>query len=155
MSAAPHTAYPDTRLFIDGNAPILREKDILTPATADTAAKRIYLAVQLMYITGDLSNHNEAYFPLVRDFIEAAPSAVPMISEINGLILSGDFYKALKVARTLVAYEAKLLAVAKGRIGLLLFVRTSATTLLHTSGWSMSWISTARIAVAVVSPVES
>ena len=39
-----------TRLFIDGNAPILREKDILTSETADTPAKRIYLAVQLMYI---------------------------------------------------------------------------------------------------------
>ena len=39
-----------TRLYIEGKAPVLREKDILTPATADTPAKRIYLAVQLMYI---------------------------------------------------------------------------------------------------------
>ena len=39
-----------TRLFIDGSAPILREKDILTPATANSPAKRIYLAVQLMYL---------------------------------------------------------------------------------------------------------
>ena len=31
------------RLFIEGDAPILREKDILTPATADTPAKKIYL----------------------------------------------------------------------------------------------------------------
>ena len=38
-----------TRLLIDGQAPILREKDILTPQRADTPAKRIYLAVQLMY----------------------------------------------------------------------------------------------------------
>ncbi len=28
-----------TRLFIEGQAPILREKDILTPATADLAGK--------------------------------------------------------------------------------------------------------------------
>ena len=38
-----------TRLLIDGQVPILREKDILTPETADTPAKLIYLAVQLMY----------------------------------------------------------------------------------------------------------
>ena len=38
------------RLLIDGDKiPILREKDILTPETADTPAKLIYLAVQLMY----------------------------------------------------------------------------------------------------------
>ena len=38
-----------TRLLIEGKAPILREKDIMTPRRADTPAKRIYLAVQLMY----------------------------------------------------------------------------------------------------------
>ena len=33
--------------------PILRERDILTPETADTPAKLVYLAVQLMYISPD------------------------------------------------------------------------------------------------------
>jgi len=40
-----------TRLLIEGHVPVLREKDILTPQTADTPAKRIYLAVQLMYVS--------------------------------------------------------------------------------------------------------
>ena len=35
-----------TKLFIDGKAPILREKDILSPTTADTPAKAIYLAAR-------------------------------------------------------------------------------------------------------------
>ena len=35
-----------TRLLIEGQAPILREKDIMTPEQADTPAKRIYLCVQ-------------------------------------------------------------------------------------------------------------
>src|SRR5690606_39672431 len=47
-----------TRLFIDGRAPILREKDILTADTANTPAKRIYLAVQLMYIEDDRSEEH-------------------------------------------------------------------------------------------------
>jgi flagellar biosynthesis regulator FlbT len=39
------------RLLIDGDkVPILREKDIMTPEAADTVAKLVYLAVQLMYI---------------------------------------------------------------------------------------------------------
>jgi flagellar biosynthesis repressor protein FlbT len=98
-----------TRFFIEGEAPILREKDILTAKTADTPAKRIYLAVQLMYLTGDLSDHNEVYFPLVRDFMEAAPSATPLIAEVNNRILSGDLYKALRSAKKLVAYEQELM----------------------------------------------
>lgn len=101
---------PDrARFFIDGNAPILREKDIHTPETADTPAKRIYLAVQLMYLAGESESNHEVYFLLVNDFLGAAPSALGLITEINNRILKGDLYKALKSARELVAYETRLL----------------------------------------------
>ena len=103
-----------TRLFIEGDAPILREKDILTAGTADTPAKKIYLAVQLMYLQGDLSGHNEFYFPLVQDFLAAAPSALPLIAEVNNRILSGDLYKALKAAKKLITYEQELISHATG-----------------------------------------
>ena len=56
-----------TRLVIEGAAPILREKDILTRDRADTPAKRIYLAVQLMYTSRDPRAHHEIYLMLVRD----------------------------------------------------------------------------------------
>lgn len=42
-----------TRLIIEGDAPILREKDIMTSETADTPCKKIYLVVQLMYLSRD------------------------------------------------------------------------------------------------------
>jgi flagellar biosynthesis repressor protein FlbT len=98
------------RLFIEGDAPILREKDILTAGTADTPAKKIYLGVQLMYLQQDLSGHNEFYFPLVQDFLAAAPSALPLIAEVNNRILSGDLYKALKAAKKLITYEQELIS---------------------------------------------
>jgi flagellar protein FlbT len=98
------------RLLIEGdNIPILREKDILTPETADTPAKLVYLAVQLMYISPDPQVNHGTYFSLVRDIVTAAPSAWPIIEGINNNILSGDLYRALKEARKLVAYERKLL----------------------------------------------
>jgi flagellar protein FlbT len=99
-----------TRFFIEGDAPILREKDILTPTTADTPAKKIYLAVQLMYLKQDLSGHDDVYFPLVQDFVAAAPSALPLIAEVNNRILSGDLYKALKTAKRLITYEQELIS---------------------------------------------
>jgi flagellar biosynthesis repressor protein FlbT len=103
-----------TRFFIEGDAPILREKDILTPRTAESPAQKIYLAVQLMYLTGDLSGHNAFYFPLVQEFLKAAPSALPLIADINNRILAGDLYKALKAVRPLIAYEQELIAHATG-----------------------------------------
>ena len=98
------------RLLIDGdNIPILREKDILTPETADTPAKLIYLAVQLMYISPDAHANHGTYFNLIRDLVTSVPNAWPLIEGINNQILSGDLYHALKEARKLVAYEKKLL----------------------------------------------
>jgi flagellar biosynthesis repressor protein FlbT len=98
------------RLLIDGNKiPILREKDIMTPATANTPAKLVYLAVQLMYISPEAQINHGTYFNLVRDIVTAAPSAWPVIEGINNSILSGDLYRALKEARKLIAYEKKLL----------------------------------------------
>lgn len=102
-----------TRLLIDGTVPILREKDIMTAKTADTPAKRVYLAVQLMYTSHDPSSHHETYFALVRDLIRAAPSTTHHVNKINDHILTGEMYKALKEAKTLIAYEQELLDHAK------------------------------------------
>lgn len=108
-----------TRLFIDGNAPILREKDILTPARADSPAKRIYLVVQLMYIDDDISSRRETYFALINEFLEAVPSAFEIVNQINNEILTGALYKALKAAQRLIEYEQDLLNHAPaGRSGL-------------------------------------
>ena len=98
-----------TRLLIEGQAAILREKDIMLPAQADTPAKRIYLAVQLMYTSADPRNHHEAYFTLMRELVQAAPSAWPHMSAISNHIMAGEMYKALKSAKELIAYEKELL----------------------------------------------
>src|SRR5579871_4801046 len=56
-----------TRLLVEGIAPILREKDIMSEARANTPAKRIYLTVQLMYMSKDAAPYHELYFRLVRE----------------------------------------------------------------------------------------
>ncbi|RAI44898.1 flagellar biosynthesis repressor FlbT [Rhodoplanes roseus] len=96
------------RLLIEGETPILREKDILTAETADTPAKRVYLAVQLMYTSKDARAYHEIYFKLVSDILKAAPSTWPLIESVNNHILAGEMYKALKEAKKLIAYEREL-----------------------------------------------
>ena len=110
------------RLLIDGdNVPILREKDIMTPETADTPAKLVYLAVQLMYISPDPKVQHGTYFNLLRDIITTMPGAWPIIETVNTGILNNDLYRALKEARKLIAYERKLIEqseAARQRYGL-------------------------------------
>jgi flagellar protein FlbT len=107
-----------TRLLIDGTAPVLREKDIMTAERADTPAKRIYLAVQLMYTSRDPRTHHEVYFALIRDIVQAAPSTWPFIESINNLILRSELYKALKQSRKLIEYEQELFRNATRRADL-------------------------------------
>jgi flagellar protein FlbT len=107
-----------TRLLINGAAPVLREKDIMTTEAADTPAKRIYLAVQLMYTSRDPRIHHDVYFALIRDIVQAAPSTWPYIESINNHILRGELYKALKQSRKLIEYEEELFGDAARRASL-------------------------------------
>ncbi|HZP76388.1 MAG TPA: flagellar biosynthesis repressor FlbT [Pseudolabrys sp.] len=102
------------RLLIDGDAPILREKDIMTVEEADSPAKRIYLSIQLMYTARDPRLQHSTYFALVSDLLKAAPSMRPSVEIINTLILSGKMYQALKQAKNLIAYEGALIQNARG-----------------------------------------
>lgn len=101
-----------TRLYIDGDAPILREKDIMTPAKADSPAKRIYLVIQLMYLAKSIDHLQDDYLTFVRDLIEASPSSTPYVSRISHEMIQGNLYRALKEARNLIDYEEKLLSYA-------------------------------------------
>jgi flagellar protein FlbT len=97
------------RFVINGQVPVLREKDIITGEQADTPAKRIYLAVLLMYTARDPRQHHDTYFALVRDLVQAAPSTLAQIEIINNHILTGEMYKALKQAKQLITYEQELI----------------------------------------------
>ena len=101
------------RFLIEGDAPILREKDILRPAEADTPCKKIYLLIQMMYLADDPRVHHDLYFQMIQDVQAAAPSMAPRIDTINNLLLTGAYYKAMKVANKLVAYEKELMDNAK------------------------------------------
>ncbi len=98
-------------LIIENDVPLLREKEILAPEDADSPCKRIYLAVQLMYLdgTGRLAEHHRVYWDLVRDVVQAAPSSIGLIDEISDHILCSRYYQALRTAKRLIEYEQEVL----------------------------------------------
>ena len=98
-----------TRLHIEGDAPIMREKDIMREEEANSPCKKIYLTVQLMYLSTTPQDLHEIYFKQIKDIIDAAPSTTPYFMRINDHILAGHYYKALREAKELIAYEQELL----------------------------------------------
>ncbi len=107
-----------TRLTIEGDAPILREKDIMTIDAATTPCRKIYLVVQMMYLTREPFKHQKLYFELVNEVVKAAPSTLPYMDVISNHILTDSLYKALKAARSLIEYEGELISHASGSSGL-------------------------------------
>lgn len=98
------------RFVIEGNVPVMRERDIMTTAEANSPAKRIYFILQLMYLDRDIGPHRDAFMTLIEDFMAAAPSAWPHINIITKHVLDGDAYKAIKATRALIDYEEELLS---------------------------------------------
>lgn len=101
--------------LVHNKTTILREKDILTDETATTPAKRIYFAVQLMYMSGNLEDSRKLhsnFFTLTKDFMTACPTeaAITMVSDIGDKILADDLYGALRICNKLISYEEEVMS---------------------------------------------
>ena len=100
-----------TRFLVDGEAPILREKDTITAETADTTAKRLYLCVQTMYLKNDPEPYRTAYLGLLEALAQEMPGDRDLIAAIAQQVSNGLHYKALKDIRKLTKREHQPLAV--------------------------------------------
>ncbi len=99
-----------TRLHISGEAPILREKDVLQEEEADTPCKKVYFLVQCMYLARNPREYHPKYFEMLKIIQQAAPSTSIFFMRINEQIIQGHYYKALREAKDLITHETELLA---------------------------------------------
>ena len=95
-----------TCFLIDGETPVLREKDTLTADTANTPARRLYLCVQMMYLKNDVARYRESYLDLLNALRDDAPGTAELIEAADRHVAEGALYKALKLIRTLMKGEA-------------------------------------------------
>src|SRR5438270_12513231 len=85
-----------TSFLIDGEAPVLREKDTVTAETANTPARRLYFCVQMMYLKNDSPRYRAAYTGFVKDLHEAAPTSRDVLELGSDRIARGALYEALE-----------------------------------------------------------
>ncbi len=98
-----------TRLHIAGDAPILREKDVVFEGDTNTPCKQVYFLIQCMYLARNPREYHGKYFAIIKDILQAAPSTSPIFLKINENIIKGSYYKALKEAKNLISHEDKIL----------------------------------------------
>ena len=99
-----------TERLIENHVPLLRESDILSPATARTPCERIVRAVQLMYVDpAQHARHADTCRSLVIDVLVAAPWCGPLLEEIDAHVRAGRYSRALKRSRAPLAHERELM----------------------------------------------
>jgi flagellar biosynthesis repressor protein FlbT len=102
-----------TSLVIQNKACVLREKDIMQPANANTPARRIYLAIMLMYLDDEASEEPYNEFALrMTEFMGAigTPSVLCACVDISRDVAQGNYYKALIACRKLFDFEKERLS---------------------------------------------
>jgi flagellar biosynthesis repressor protein FlbT len=98
-----------TAFLIEGEAPILREKDTVTAETANTPVKQLYFCVQMMYLKNDIPKYRPSYLGCIKELRESLPGSRDLIEAVNNHVSGGSLYKALKEIRKLMKLEAELL----------------------------------------------
>ena len=105
-------------LVIQNKACVLREKDIMQPEDANTPARRIYLAIMMMYLEGETSHVPYNEFALrMTEFMGAIrnPDVLADCVAISKHTMAREYYKALMLCRKLIDYEDERLSnVASG-----------------------------------------
>jgi len=94
-----------TSFLIDGDTPILRERDTVSAETANTPAKRLYHCVQTMYLKNDIPRYKTSYIGFVSELAESYPGEAALIAAVNHHVSAGALYKALKEIRKLMKRE--------------------------------------------------
>jgi len=103
-------------LILQNQATFLRAKDIMQEHEANTPGKRIYFVIMLMYI--DPEAHDDYYSKfagLIDDYL-ANTSLAEVRRALMGILQQVNmkrFYQALKLCKSLIQFESKLLEVSE------------------------------------------
>ena len=117
INGAVIEGHPDNRteIVVLNNAAVMRQKHILQESEADTPVKRLYFALQMLYLDEDA---RETYEPTYKKFhkdlvdtfsLPTIKTSLDLIEEAAG---KQKYYDAMKVCRDLIKVEAELFKLA-------------------------------------------
>lgn len=101
-----------SHLLLQNNVSVLREKDVMQLADANTPVKRIYFAIQLLYLDesarhqyyADFADRLQEFMGVIRD-PDILEKCASILEDVNG----GRYYRALLTARKMLSFERERL----------------------------------------------
>lgn len=108
-----------TEITVMNKVMIMRQKHIISEQDADTPSKRLYFALQMMYIDPEsIDDYRERYTTFHKDLSDTVslPTLVESLNLIENAVKGGNFYDAMKICRELIKVEAELLKMSTPEI---------------------------------------
>ena len=94
-----------TMFVVEGETPILRARDVLTPEQVVNAVEKLYRCVQQMYLEEDTEKYQGSYLALAAQTISECPACYAELKIADQLIKRGQHYNALKSLKKLIRQE--------------------------------------------------
>lgn len=99
-----------TTIILHNKADILRRKEVMKEEDAVSPSRRIYYALQCAYLfKNDRKKYLDAYHSYAGDYVEAAPSAKPLLDEIEDYVSKERYYEALRKTLKVIEHETERL----------------------------------------------
>lgn len=117
INGAVIEGHPDNRteIVVLNNAAVMRQKHILQESEADTPVKRLYFALQMLYLDEEARPvYEESYRRFFKDLKDTftLPTIVTALELIEATTEKQKYYDAMKVCRDLMKVEAELFKIA-------------------------------------------
>jgi flagellar biosynthesis repressor protein FlbT len=95
-----------SHFVVEGEMPILRGKDVLAEAVAQSPLEKLYRCVQQMYLEGTYDQHQGQYLQLAAQSMREDLRVSSDLAAADALIKTGDLYRALKALKKLIRADA-------------------------------------------------
>jgi len=117
INGAVIEGHPDNRteIVVLNNAAVMRQKHILQESEADTPVKRLYFALQMLYLDEDArETYEPTYKKFHKDLVDtfSLPTIKTSLELIEAAASKQKYYDAMKVCRDLIKVEAELFKIA-------------------------------------------
>ena len=104
-----------TTFVMEGEAPILRAKDVLSPQLATTSLEKLYCRVQQMYLEEDVEKYRGSYLALMVEALSENSNLQVDLQAADQLVKSGQYYRALKSLKKFIRPNLSSVQMASAR----------------------------------------
>ncbi|AWN35873.1 flagellar biosynthesis repressor FlbT [Methylobacterium radiodurans] len=94
--------------LIESHSKFLRESEILHESEADTPSKKLWVTLQVMYLTDHRAEVEDLFYKQATAIMSMMPEAAPFMAQMQSAITEGHFHKAIKVCKQLARVEQEL-----------------------------------------------